>query len=80
MAFEFNLKLFLVKIILIFVFIIQFKVFASSKLDCNEKAFYVKDVMSDAKHKDLTIAKLKAEEKGRLIAFNQLLNLSLIHI
>ena len=74
MAFEFNLKLFFVKIILIFVFIIQFKVFASSKLDCKEKAFYVKDVMSDAKHKDLTKAKSKAEEKGRLIAFNQLLN------
>ena len=30
--------------------------------------------MSDAKHKDLTKAKSKAEEKGRLIAFNQLLN------
>ena len=74
MIFEFNLKLFFVKIILIFVFIIQFKVFASSKLDCKEKAFYVKDVMSDAKHKDLTKAKSKAEEKGRLIAFNQLLN------
>ena len=74
MAFEFNLKLFFVKIILIFIFIIQFKVFASSKLDCKEKAFYVKDVMSDAKHKDLTIAKSKSEEKGRLIAFNQLLN------
>ena len=56
MAFEFNLKVFFVKIILIFLFIIQFKVFASTKLDCKEKAFYVKDVMSDAKHKDLTIA------------------------
>ena len=74
MIFEFNLKLFFIKIILIFFLIIQFEANASSKLDCKEKAFYVNDVISDAKYKDLTKAKLKAEEKGRLIAFNQLLN------
>ncbi len=71
---EFNLKLFFVKIIFIFLFIFQFEVIASSKLDCKEKAFYVDNVISDASHQDLTKAKLKAEEKGRLIAFNQLLN------
>ena len=74
MIFEFNLKLFFVKIIFLFLFIFQFEVIASSKLDCKEKAFYVNNVISDAKHKDLTKAKSKAEEKGRLIAFNQLLN------
>ena len=74
MIFEFNLKLFFVKIIFIFFFIFQFEVIASSKLDCKEKAFYVRNVISDAKNKDLTQAKSKAEEKGRLIAFNQLLN------
>ncbi len=74
MIFEFNLKLFFVKIICIFFLIYQFEVIASSKLDCKEKAFYVNNVISDAKHKNLTIAKSKAEEKGRLIAFNQLLN------
>ena len=74
MIFEFNLKLFFINIILIFFLIIQFEANASSKLDCKEKAFYVNDVISDAKDKDLTKAKLKAEEKGRLIAFNQLLN------
>ena len=74
MIFEFNLKLFFIKIILIFFLIIQFEVNASSKLDCKEKAFYVNDVISDAKDKNLTKAKLRAEEKGRLIAFNQLLN------
>ena len=74
MAFEFNLKLFFVKIILIFLYIVQFEVIASTKLDCKEKAFYIKDVISDAKHQDLTKAKSQAEEKGRLIAFNQLLN------
>ena len=74
MIFEFNLKLFFVKIIFIFFFIFQFEVIASSKLDCKEKAFYIKNVISDAKNKDLTQAKSKAEEKGRLIAFNQLLN------
>ena len=74
MAFEFNLKLFFVKIIIIFFYIIQFEVIASTKLDCQEKAFYINDVISDAKHQDLTKAKLQAEEKGRLVAFNQLLN------
>ena len=74
MIFEFNLKLFFVKIILFFIFTYQFEVFASSKLDCNERAFYVNNVISDARHKDLTKAKTKAEEKGRLIAFNKLLN------
>ena len=74
MIFEFNLKLFFVKIIFLFLFIFQFEVIASSKLDCKEKAFYVNNVISDAKHEDLTKAKSKAEEKGRLIAFNQLLN------
>ena len=74
MIFEFNLKLFFVKLILIFLLMFQFVVNASSKLDCKEKAFYVNDVISDAKHQDLTKAKSKAEEKGRLIAFNQLLN------
>ena len=74
MAFEFNLKIFFIKIIFIFLFIIQFEVVASSKLDCKEKAFYVNDVISDAKNKDLTKAKSKAEAKGRLIAFNKLLN------
>ena len=53
---------------------VQTYVIASTKLDCKEKAFYINDVISDAKHKDLTKAKLNAEEKGRLIAFNQLLN------
>ena len=74
MAFEFNLKLFFVKIIIIFFYIIQSEVIASAKLDCQEKAFYINDVISDAKHQDLTKAKLKAEEKGRLVAFNKLLN------
>ena len=74
MAFEFNLKLFFVKIIIIFFYIIQFEVIASTKLDCQEKAFYINDVISEAKDKNLTKAKSKAEEKGRLIAFNQLLN------
>ena len=74
MIFEFNLKLFFVKLIFLFLFIFQFEVLASSKLDCKEKAFYVNNVISDAKHQDLTKAKSKAEEKGRLIAFNQLLN------
>ena len=74
MLFEFNLKLFFVKIIFIFLCIYQFEVIASSKLDCKQKAFYINDVISDATHKDLTNAKSKAEEKGRLIAFNQLLN------
>ena len=74
MIFEFNLKLFFVKIIFLFLFIFQFEVSAFSKLDCKEKAFYVNNVISDAIHQDLTKAKSKAEEKGRLIAFNQLLN------
>ena len=74
MLFEFNLKFFFTTIIFIFLCIVQFDVIASSKLDCKEKAFYINDVISDAKHKDLTKAKTKAEEKGRLIAFNQLLN------
>ena len=74
MAFEFNLKLFFVKISIIFFYIIQFEVIASTKLDCQEKAFYINDVISDAKHQDLTKAKLQAEEKGRLVAFNKLLN------
>ena len=74
MIFEFNLKLFFVKLIFLFLFIFQFDVIASSKLDCKEKAFYINNVISDAKHQDLTKAKSKAEEKGRLIAFNQLLN------
>ena len=74
MAFEFNLKLFFVKIIFLFLFIFQSEVIASSKLDCKEKAFYITDVISEAKHKDLTKAKFNAEENGRLIAFNQLLN------
>ena len=74
MIFEFNLKLFFVKLIFLFLFIFQFEVLASSKLDCKEKAFYVNNVISDAEHEDLTKAKSKAEEKGRLIAFNQLLN------
>ena len=74
MAFEFNLKLFFVKIIIIFFYIIQSEVIASTKLDCQEKAFYINDVISDAKHQDLTKAKLQAEEKGRLLAFNKLLN------
>ncbi len=72
MIFEFNLKLFFVKIFFLFIF--QFEVIASSKLDCKEKAFYVNNVISDAKHQNLTKAKSKAEEKGRIIAFNQLLN------
>ena len=59
---------------MVFLFIIQFEVIASTKLDCKEKAFYVNDIISEAKDKDLTKAKSKAEEKGRLIAFNQLLN------
>ena len=74
MIFEFNLKLFFVKLIFLFLFIFQFEVIASSKFDCKEKAFYVNNVISDAEHEDLTKAKLQAEEKGRLIAFNQLLN------
>ena len=74
MAFEFNLKLFFVKIIIIFFYIIESEVIASTKLDCQEKAFYINDVISDAKHQDLTKAKLQAEEKGRLLAFNKLLN------
>ena len=74
MAFEFNLKLFFIKIIFIFLYVVQCKVIASTKLDCKEKAFYINDIISDAKHQDLTKAKLIAEEKGRLIAFNQLLN------
>ena len=69
MIFEFNLKLFFVKIIFIFLFIFQFEVIASSKLDCKEKAFYVNDVISEAKHKDLTKAKSKAEEKGKINCF-----------
>ncbi len=74
MIFEFNLKLFFVKIIVLFLFIFQFEVIASSKLDCKEKAFYINNVISEAMHQNLTIAKSKAEEKGRIIAFNQLLN------
>ena len=74
MIFEFNLKLFFVKIIFLFLFIFQSEVIASSKLDCKEKAFYINNVISDAKHQNLTKAKSKAEEKGRIIAFNQLLN------
>ena len=74
MIFAFNLKLFFVIITFVFANIIQFKAIASSKLDCKEKAFYIKDVISDARHKDLTKAKSKAEEKGRSIAFNRLLN------
>ena len=74
MIFEFNLKLFFVKLIFLFLFIFQFEVLASSKLDCKEKAFYINNVISEAKHQNLTIAKSKAEEKGRIIAFNQLLN------
>ena len=74
MAFEFNLKLFFVKIIIIFFYIIQSEVIASTKLDCQEKAFYINDVISEAIHQDLTKAKLQAEEKGRLVAFNKLLN------
>ncbi len=74
MVFEFNLKLFFIKITFIFFYVVQFEVIASTKLDCKEKAFYINDVISDAKHQDLTKAKLLAEEKGRLIAFNQLLN------
>ncbi|MDC3063939.1 hypothetical protein OA253_04930, partial [Alphaproteobacteria bacterium] len=74
MIIEFNLKLFFVKILCISLFLFQFEVIASSKLDCKEKAFYVSDVISDAKDKDLTKAKSKAEAKGRLIAFNKLLN------
>ena len=72
MIFEFNLKLFFVKIIFLFIF--QFEVIASSQLDCKEKAFYVNNVISDSEHQNLTKAKSKAEEKGRIIAFNQLLN------
>ena len=74
MILRFNLKVFFINIILVFLFIIQFEVIASTKLDCKEKAFYVNDIISEAKDKDLTKAKSKAEEKGRLIAFNQLLN------
>ncbi len=74
MTFEFNSKLFFVKIIFLFLFVLQFEVIASSKLDCKEKAFYVNNVISDAVHQNLTKAKSKAEEKGRLMAFNQLLN------
>ena len=74
MIFKFNLKLFFVQIILIFLCMVQSYVIASSKLDCKEKAFYINDVISEAKHKDLTKAKFNAEENGRLIAFNQLLN------
>ena len=74
MTLRFNLKFFFINIILIFLFIIQFEVISSTKLDCKEKAFYVNDIISEAKDKDLTKAKSKAEEKGRLIAFNQLLN------
>ena len=74
MAFEFNLKFFFIKNIFIFLLLTQLEVLASSKLDCKEKAFYVNNVISDAKHQDLTKAKSQAEEKGRLIAFNQLLN------
>ena len=74
MTLRFNLKFFFINIILVFLFIIQFEVIASTKLDCKEKAFYVNDIISEAKDKDLTKAKSKAEEKGRLIAFNQLLN------
>ena len=74
MIFEFNLKLFFVNIFFIFFFIFQFEAIASSKLDCKEKAFYIRNVISDATHKDLTKAKSKAEDKGRLIAFNKLLN------
>jgi len=36
---------------LIFLFIIQYEVIASTKLDCKEKAFYVNDIISDAKIK-----------------------------
>ena len=60
MIFEFNLKLFFVKLIFLFLVIFQFEVLASSKLDCKEKAFYVNNVISDAEHKDLTKAKSKA--------------------
>ena len=74
MVFEFNLKIFFTSIILIFFCIVQFEVIASSKLDCKEKAFYINDIISEAEHKDLTKAKSNAEEKGRLKAFNQLLN------
>ena len=61
MIFEFNLKLFFVNIFFIFLFIFQFEVIASSKLDCKEKAFYVNNVISDAKHEDLTKAKTNAK-------------------
>ena len=74
MIFEYNLKLLFVKIFFIFLFSFQFEVIAFSKLDCKEKAFYVNNVISETKHRDLTKAKSKAEEKGRSIAFNQLLN------
>ena len=53
---------------------VQSYVIASTKLDCKEKAFYINNVISDAEHEDVTKAKSKAEERGRLIAFNQLLN------
>jgi len=58
MIFEFNLKFFFVKIIFLSLFIFQSEVIASSKLDCKEKAFYVNNVISDAKHKNLTKAKM----------------------
>ena len=74
MILRFNLKFFFINIILVFLFIIQFELIASTKLDCKEKAFYVNDIVSEAKDKDLTKAKSKAEEKARLIAFNQLIN------
>ena len=67
MILRFNLKVLFINIILIFLFIIQYEVIASTKLDCKEKAFYVNDIISEAKDKDLTKAKLLAEEKYELL-------------
>ena len=72
MLFQFNLKFIFIKVILFFLLIFQFKVFASSKLDCKEKAFYIREVISEAKDVDLTKAKSKAEEKGRIFRFHQI--------
>ncbi len=72
MIFKSKLKIFFIKFIFIFIF--DHQVFASLKQDCKHKAFYVKDILSDAQDQDLTKAKTKAEEKGRYKAFNKLLN------
>ena len=74
MIFKFISKLFYIILFFICLLDIKYQAFAFSEQDCKEKAFYINDVKSEASHIDLTKAKLIAEEKGRLKAFNKLLS------